>query len=204
MKKMLDLFSGLGGASQAFVESDAWEVIRFDNNPAFYHLQDTWMVDILDLADKVASGEYEMENFDLVWASPPCLEFSMAYSAPRSKALREGEEYNPNMDLVKATKAIIETGLEQNPQMVWVVENVAGASKYFEPIFGQPRQIVGAFYLWGNFPYLSIPRSFKHYKDDNDPGPRNPLRSNYRAKIPWTISEALRLGFTRQTRLKLE
>ena len=33
--KMVDLFSGLGGASEAFLKND-WEVERYDNNPLFW------------------------------------------------------------------------------------------------------------------------------------------------------------------------
>ena len=34
MPTMIDMFSGMGGASEAFIRA-GWEVIRLDNNPVF-------------------------------------------------------------------------------------------------------------------------------------------------------------------------
>jgi hypothetical protein len=201
---MLDLFSGLGGASQAFVESDSWEVVRIDNNPAFADLQNTYIEDILELATMVESEELKMDHFDLIWASPPCLPFSLAYSSPKSIALRADEEYEPDMSLIMATRDLIYAAKKSNPKITWVVENVAGAVRHFEPIFGQPRQVVSSFHLWGNFPLLDIPRGWRHSKYEEDTWSTDPLRANKRAKVPWTISEALRLAFTTQTRLDVQ
>jgi site-specific DNA-cytosine methylase len=38
--KMLDLFSGLGGASEAFVRA-GWEVMRIENNPLLSEVPNT-------------------------------------------------------------------------------------------------------------------------------------------------------------------
>ena len=39
MLKMLDLFSGLGGASEAMVNDPKWEVLRIENNPLLSGVQ---------------------------------------------------------------------------------------------------------------------------------------------------------------------
>ena len=80
MKLMIDLFSGLGGASQAFMNSPEWAVLRYDNNPALSNVAATTICDL---------KEYQIicrHDIDLIWASPPCLTFSTAYNAPKSIA----------------------------------------------------------------------------------------------------------------------
>ena len=102
VKLMIDLFSGLGGASEAFIQDPNYSVLRYDNNPAFENLQGTTICDLLNYEIKI---RHEIE---LIWASPPCLEFSNAYHAPKSIANREGIEYKPNLDLVKRAIEIVE------------------------------------------------------------------------------------------------
>ena len=178
MKLMLDLFSGLGGASQAFMDSAEWAVLRYDNNPKLAHVASTTLCDLLT---------YKIECrhlINLIWASPQCLEFSQAYGAPRSKARREGvEDFRPNMELCCRAIEIIE---ELKPKW-WVIENVVGAIADFEPLLGPPRQIIGPFVLWGNFPYIHMPKDFNHSKADIDER-WSEIRSNIRAKIPIEIS----------------
>ena len=183
MKLMIDLFSGLGGASEAFAQNTEWAVLRYENNPA---LRDVPFTTLCDLKEYRIRCRHDI---DLIWASPPCLSFSTAYSAPRSIAQRAGEEYEPDMSLVNVAYEIIQ---ELKPKY-WVIENVAGASKYFEPLLGKPRQIIGPFLLWGNFPLIDVNRNWEHKKSEHD-ARHDELRSNIRAKIPIEISENLLLS----------
>ena len=76
----------------------------------------------------------------------------------------------------------------------WVIENVKGASKRFCKELGvnAPRQIIGPYYLWGNFPYISMPRSWEHIGGKTqDWNIGDPLRANKRAIIPLEVSQAL-------------
>jgi len=134
----------------------------------------------------------------LIWASPPCLAFSTAYNAPKPTAQRAGIDYKPDMSLVKRAMEIIE---ELKPKH-FVIENVAGASKDFEPLLGTPRQIIGPFLLWGSFPYIDEDRFWHHHKKDHDKR-HEELRSNLRAVIPLEISQALKNSIETQTTLDL-
>ena len=190
MKLMLDLFSGLGGASQAFLMNYEWAVLRYENNPKLADVPCTTLCDLLT---------YKIEcrhEIELIWASPPCLEFSQAYDAPRSIARREGIEFEPDLKLVCRAIEIIE---ELKPKH-WVIENVVGAIADFEPLLGAPRQIIGPFVLWGNFPYIHMPKDFNHSKADIDKR-WSDLRSNIRAQIPIEISEGLRGALDNQRTL---
>jgi hypothetical protein len=65
---MLDLFSGLGGASQAMREDDNWGVTTVDVEERF---DPDICEDILELTPEDFDEEY-----NLIWASPPCQTFS--------------------------------------------------------------------------------------------------------------------------------
>lgn len=176
MPTMLDLYSGLGGASEAFVQA-GWTVIRIENNEELQYIPHTRNLDVLKWKEWIDI----LPQIDLVWASPPCLEFSNAYNAPKIRALRDNVEFNPDMSHLHAAISIIR---HLDPSY-WVIENVAGAKTRFSPVLGKPRQVIESFVLWGNFPYLHL-QDFRFKKIDKGPG--NPLRANYRAMIPFEIS----------------
>jgi len=188
MKTMVDMFSGLGGASESFFQSKDWVVWRYDNNPL---LKDVPASIISDYMFQFVVNGHEGKEINLLWASPPCTDFSGGWASPKSKHSRikgKKEKYSPDLTLLKKT---IETIDIVKPK-TWVIENVVGAIKYFEPLLGKPTQIIGSVVLWGNFPLLSLPADFKELKKHKDKGSKNPLRSNYRAIIPFEISDELR------------
>jgi hypothetical protein len=193
--RVLDLFSGLGGASEAFVRAGD-EVLRIENNILLKDVPHTHLMDVVDLHAFLAEYAVGREDYDLVWASPPCLEFSNAYSAPKAVARREGREHNPDMGLVTAARDIIEL---LNPRW-WVIENVRGACPWFNEILGPPTQVIGPLVLWGHFPHLIMPEGFVHRKADVDKR-HSPIRANIRAKIPVEVSEALRRAITTQQKI---
>jgi hypothetical protein len=195
--KVLDLFSGLGGFSEAFVRAGD-EVKRIENNPLLSGVPHTEQMCVLELRDilqrQVNDGNY-IWPIDLIVASPPCLEFSLAYAAPRSKAQRNGEEWNPSMKLVEATLDIIRL---VKPRY-WVIENVNGSQRYFEKIGLQVSQIHGACVFYGKFPKFSTPEMKR--KQDADTHAGDPLRPNKRALIPLPLSTALRKAIVTQKTL---
>lgn len=200
MKKFVDLFAGLGGASESFLRA-GWNVVRYDNNML---LQDVDQMHILDLMKNPLQDWFQYQFFDIevdvVWASPPCTEFSLAYGAPKPTALRNGEDFFPTraLEMVKRAKDIIDL---IKPKY-WIIENVAGSTHYISNLLGmRPRQIIGPFYLWGNFPAVNVDRNFKHSKFTNDKHSSDPLRANHRALIPYEISQAFRIAIENQVTL---
>jgi len=189
MNSMLDLYSGLGGASEAFVEA-GWRVIRVENNPALSHVPHTKIADA-----SWAYGLLSEERFDLVWASCPCTEFSQGFNAPAPTAKREGREFSPDLgDVMKAWHII-----KWLKPRYWCIENVVGSIKHLQPILGEPSQIIGPFVLWHNLPQIVVPRDFKHNKADGQAWSSDPLRANKRAKIPIEISRAALDAMTMMT-----
>ena len=177
--RVLDLYSGLGGASEAFVEG-GHHVVRVENNPALKHIPHTKIAD--------ASWAYNLlseEKFDLVWSSPPCVEFSRTSMPWTRKKLPE--DFEPSMEDVEKSRHIIKW---LRPRY-WVIENVRGAIPYFEPLLGEARQKIGPFVLWHNLPQIILPRNFGHTKAGADVWSSDPLRANKKAKVPIEISRAV-------------
>ena len=189
MKHFLDLFAGLGGASEAFVQDlDNWSVLRIDNNLLLQDVPYMVIDDILVRQHNLVPNPDH--KIDVIWASPPCTEFSGGFNSPKSKAARSPgglDAYEPDMSYLEATMRIIEI---VRPKY-WIIENVVGSIRYFAEYLGEPRQIVGPYVLWGNFPMLTVDKSKLDNKQDRDSTP-HPLRSNRRAKVSFEVSRALK------------
>ena len=179
-KCFLDLFSGLGGASEAFL--DGWDVLRIDNNPLLLdEAPDTILCDITDLkaTTEVIREWYDsdvMPEIFVIWASPPCNQYSFANAKRDSRSFDNA--------CVAAARALIMNWLPD----YWIIENVHGARKTFTEILGHEPYVINQFCLWGKFPKFKV--ALAHRKLDAK-GSRA-LRPNYRALVPYKFSRELR------------
>ena len=156
MRLCIDLCSGLGGFSQAFMDA-GWEVITVDIEPKF---KPTIRADITKLTASEIEAKTKLGSFKayegiLVLASPPCTAFSLAAMNgwPR-KGIRLGLEI---------VGAVMELIAEIQPTY-WVLENPRAHLRKF---LGIPQTTV--FYsdffhsfpkptdLWGNVPFGLAP-----------------------------------------------
>jgi hypothetical protein len=163
--RMLDLYSGFGGAHRAMLRP-AWSVVDLDLDP---NLVPSVVADIRHLP--VDPG-----GFDLIWASPPC-----TYYSRRDQVGIFPNEPEPSHELVRAAIEIIRQG-----QPSWfVIENVRGAQRYW----GRATYHLGPYYLWTNLPYRPVvgPLDSKLHLDR---GPRR-QRANRRSIVPLTLSLAI-------------
>jgi hypothetical protein len=163
---MLDLFCGFKGASAAMAKR-GWEVITVDN---VLSLNPTHTADLAHWSPPAS-----MPHPDLIWASPPCQEFSRT-SMPWTRARMKSP---PSLALVDAAKRIIS---ELNPRW-WVIENVRGAIPYL----GKPAKRVGPYFLWGTFPAFTATTSKTKEALQG-------WKRLERARVPLTISLALALA----------
>jgi len=199
--KCLDLCSGLGGFSEAFVNAAGWEVMRIENNPLLADVLHTEIMCIKEFRDNLAEmidRGYRPDHVDLIMFSPPCTEFSLGFNAPRSIASREGrlEDYKPDMSILEAGIDIIKMLKPTH----YIIENVRGACRYFSPILGHHKLSIGAYYFWGRFPAFSVNEELPS-KADLDTGYHDPLRANHRGRIPLPISKALLQEVSKQSTL---
>jgi len=195
---MLELCAGFGGQSQPFLEA-GYDVLRIDNNPLLGSVEKMVIADVFDLEVFNLSSN----RIDYIHAGPTCLEFSLAFNAPRAVAIRNGEgnSYYPHegVKLVKRVKEIIDI---LKPRY-WSIENVHGAQKYLNEILGEPRLIVGPYIFWGNFPLFDFDAATLPNKSVNgDKYRRDPLRMNYRAKMPHSLAKAFLTAMRQQKTLK--
>ena len=103
------------------------------------------------------------------------------------------------MELVETSKAIIDL---LKPKW-WVIENTRSGSKFIKKILGNYRQVLGPFYLWGNYILFDAKVDAAH-KANNDVWSTDPLRSNKKAKVPLEISRALKDALDNQSILDVE
>lgn len=179
MKRCLDLYSGLGGFSEAFHIDPTWEVIRIDNNPLLSDVPNTIIADLTKLDPR------DYRDIDLILASPPCTEFSNGYSSPRAKAHRAGidqHQYKPDMTLVRTAIQWVNV---IKPKF-YLLENVVGSIRYFRELRLYPIVMHKPFVFYGNFPQFDMPAGWKHKKPDT--WSNNPLRTNVKAKLPLDLS----------------
>lgn len=160
MPLMLDLCCGLKGASAAMRER-GWDVISVDIDERF---------DPTIVAD-VRLWPYSGPRPDLVWASPPCTEFSRE-SMPWT---RRG--ITPDMSIVQACIDIA----RKSDARFWLIENTRGAIKWFRPLLGEPVYRMNPQFLWGVPPVAFQPRNIKRPKKQH-------ATPELRAMVPWHIS----------------
>ncbi len=164
---MVDLCAGLGGASRAFAAA-GWQVITVDVDARFHP---TMVGDIRTLK----GAHITMETPTLVWASPPCLEFSRE----DMPWCRTGQE--PSTTLVEHCLRLIK---ELNPRY-WVLENVRGSQKWISKFLGRRAKRVGPFFLWGEFPIFTCSLKMQHKELLSG------CQDAKRAEIPMSLSKAL-------------
>jgi len=155
----LDLFSGQRTALAAFKD---------------------WDITYIDIINGNDIRKYTPEHkFDFIWASPPCIEYTIM--SPRTK-------YKiPDRELWYEAFRCIDRG-KRHRNTPWVIENVAGAQYWF----GRPRDHCGAWFFWGWYPKVNFPNPppTKGFKGTyNKPTIYSPP-SRQSVRIPYSISKA--------------
>lgn len=211
--KVVDLFSGLGGFSEAFLQR-GHDVLRVDNDPGFSHVPGTMIANIMEL---------EPEDLpyrpDLVEAAPPCNCFStMSIRYYWDNGRPKNETVRFAIDLVKRALWL----KEQMKPRYWIFENPIGMMKY---VLGPPQyttywaswysskdliwsEVEGdrdklplkPTWLWGIIPNIEWPSKPKQYakisrsETNRQKGVQGVKHSAITAQIPYRFSEALCLS----------
>lgn len=193
----LDLFSGLGGFSSDFRDSDDWRVVTVDREPEF---DSDIQADVLELRPG------DLPTADLVLASPPCKCFSRA----AAWADHFGSDGSPQTPVARESIALVYHTLgliEAISPRYWFLENPMGSK--VKQYLGEPTARVTycqygttyqkPTYLWGQHPPMTYRwcsrgdycHEHGSLEDECDerPLPRDPAE---RAKVPRELSEAIR------------
>jgi len=203
--RVIDLFSGLGGFSEGFIERDH-KVIRYDNDKRFSDIPKTKIIDIMEL-DRLPKA-------DVILASPPCNCFSrmtIRYYWERKKPKNDKAKFA--VSLVKKTLQLIH---EAKPKF-YVIENPIGMMIH---VLGKPQVLtwwaswysakdegipldeppLKETYLWGRLPSMNWPPKPTVYakinrkSKDRQKGVQGIKDSAISAKIPYLFSKALAIA----------
>lgn len=175
MLTFIDLFAGLGGASQA-AKDRGWRVIRVDNNRAL-------CPDIV--ADLRAPIPLKPVKVNVLWCSPPCIEFAQIALPWLKHPTNE-----PDLTLVRAAFAAREYF-----QPDWfILENTIHSRKWITPIAGPVFSIIAGHVFWGKLPCL-LPDVRRKSKQSLFPCAN---RAALRACIPYEIGDAICAAVERQ------
>lgn len=199
MKLCIDLCSGLGGLSQAFVNAE-WEVVTVDIEKKFNPTicKDVRKVTVKDIQNVCVKALYKYETVVML-ASPPCERYSIACSKWPLPGIREAFE------IVGAVFGLI---TEIKPDF-WLVENPKGRLRWFVPNkpiatinlsdYGYPSKKPTD--LWGNVPLpmvetiKSFPTIYSEKRQRKETWiqhqGRNPAK---RAEMPYELSDKIRLA----------
>ena len=147
MLKVLNLYAGIGGNRKLWSDVDVTAVELDASVAAVY--QRLYPNDTVIVGD---AKEYLLQHyneFDFIWASPPCQTHSRMRQFTNVKAGRCKPVY-PDYGLYEMI-----TLLQQNRHKPWVVENV---KPYYNPLI-KPDFSLGRHYFWSNVhvPYKTFP-----------------------------------------------
>lgn len=208
--RVLDLFSGLGGASAAFRDR-GHEVVTSDIDPRF---NCTVTGDILD--PETTARLYAIAHYDFIWASPPCEAFSVAaighhwgggFRAYKAKT----QQAEMSRAIVRKTTRII---TNWRPA-AWIIENPRGVLRKLPEMYGFERRTVtycqyGERYmkptdLWGGFPpTLELKPMCSNGDSCHERAPRGSrsgvqgiVGAAERAVVPYELSEAVCIAVER-------
>lgn len=178
---MVDVFSGLGGASAA-MKDRGWRVTTIDIDPKFNP-------DICADVRKVRWPAIRPAwRVDLLWLSPPCDEFARE-SMPWCKT-----GVPPSLDMVRASMRLRD---EIGPRF-WLLEEVRGARRYLDPLLGPPLVQLGPSqsFLWGNVPALLVPQTIagKERKGSTAEAARAAIRYDVSNAVAIAVERAIEAG----------
>lgn len=112
-KKVLDLFSGSGSFTK-FSKKLGYDVKSLDITQLKEAPTLTFKTDILNF-----NPDTELANWvpDIIWASPPCTEYSHAKTRGQPRDIEGANK------LVLKSKNIIKWALKKNANLIWIIEN---------------------------------------------------------------------------------
>lgn len=153
MTKLLDLFAGTGSVTK-MAQKLRYDVKSLDINQLKEAPKVTFIMDILNFRPHLDLGPNWIP--DIIWASPPCTEYSKA----KTTGTRDIEGANR---LVLKTLKIISWATQKNSKLVWIIENPqTGHLK--KQVFMQNLPFVDADYCAYGFPYRKRTRFWTNRK----------------------------------------
>lgn len=152
--KILNLFAGIGGNRAQWGDTHQIDAVEDDESIADLYM-DRFPNDNMVIGDAYNYVVLFYEEYDFIWASPPCQTHSkLMFCQPHEKrSLPDLRLYSLILFLNAFFKG------------KWVVENVAG---YYKPLIKNNLKKLGRHYIWSNFPIndREFKRKYSHQESD--------------------------------------
>jgi DNA (cytosine-5)-methyltransferase 1 len=133
--KILNLFAGIGGNRTLWGDKHEITAVEHDQRIAMiYHKR--FPKDQVIIGDAYNYLEEFYQEYDFIWASPPCTTHSILMFPQKKKKLPDLRLYS------------LILFLKHHFHGKWVVENVKG---YYKPLV-RPSATIDRHYIWANFP----------------------------------------------------
>jgi len=159
MIKILELFSGTGSVGKV-CEQLGWESVSVDLLLPAIH-----QVNIMDFDYK----QYPKDTFDIVWASPPCTNYSKLQDGWIGR-MRKGEIYTKEIqekEMLEDDKLVLKT-LEIikyfNPEY-WFIENPATSRMKDRPFMKNLNNYIVDYCMYSDWGYRKRTRIWTNKKD---------------------------------------
>ena len=176
---ILDLYCGIGGWAQGFVEQGhdvtGYDIVDFSKQYPGKFIQ----------ADLLAFNDFP--DADVIVASPPCTDFPKADLPQSWPSVRK---HPPDVDRgIALFNRVYEIVNIVKPKY-FIIKNVRGAQKFM----GKAVMHIGSRYFWGDFPLFSVGDAKDIYgKWKMPPSVARPI---LRSKIPLSISRSFSRAVT--------
>jgi len=177
--KILNIYSGIGGNRKLWGNEHEITAVEHDENIAKIY-QDNFQNDKMVIGDAHQYLLDNYENYDFIWASPPC----PTHSVTNHFLNAQGIKRYPDMKLYQEI-ILLQTFFKGK----YIIENV---KSYYEPLI-KP-QISGRHYFWANFkiPLLKFEKQIGRMngkKSDLGSKIQNELRTNNHKKLGFDLSD---------------
>jgi len=149
--KILNLFAGIGGNRALWGDEHEVTAVEHDDRIARIYKR-RYKNDRVIIADAYDYCLWFYDEYDFIWASPPCPTHSITNNFLHAQGVRR----YPDMKLWQLIIFLKYYSTYNNNNINWVVENV---KTYYEPII-KPSFILGRHYFWSN---VHIPRKKYEY-----------------------------------------
>jgi len=152
--RILNLYAGIGGNRKLWGEDHEVVAVEHDENIAKAY-QDNFINDQVVVGDAHQFLLDHFNEFDFIWASPPCQSHSN-FRQNINVRFRGTKPVYPDMKLYQEI-----IFLKHNFNGLWVVENV---KPYYKPLI-EPNAFIKRHNFWSNFEIPPLEVKFKNHRD---------------------------------------